>query len=248
MSVPRRGRRKRCDESSRWGNDVGMFDSLAVIVPGNDQGNTTRDAWDGPGQMALDEVLLGRVDGPTLRFYRWSDAWVSFGYFQLHAQVERMHPGSKLVRRWTGGGIVLHDGDLTFSLMIPAGHPVAMLPPAMFYALLHGGLAPLLGGTLAGESEINEGNSCFASPSRDDVMVSGSKVLGGALRRSGGALLYQGSLRLLSEEGSHRRHMEAIPAILAGELSQRILSPTEVEEAIRLADTKYATRGWNERR
>lgn len=217
-----------------------MVEALDVIA--------SLDALDGPQQMALDEVLLGSVRQPTLRFYRWSDPWVSFGYFQSHREVTGLHPEWHLVRRWTGGGIVVHDGDITFSLMIPSTDPLAVLPPSRFYALLHGKLMTLIGGGLAGEGDIVQGAACFSSPSRDDVMVSGSKVMGGALRRSRGALLYQGSLCLSSGDDFLKRMMEGIPRVLAAGPRERALLHKELLAAHQLAESKYASREWNERR
>src|SRR5882672_5933907 len=78
-------------------------------------------ALDGYGQMALDEVLLERApkDGLILRLYRWSGPAATFGYFQAHEEVLRQVIGRPsgdfpLVRRLTGGGLVYHDGDVTF--------------------------------------------------------------------------------------------------------------------------------------
>ena len=213
-----------------------MFAELDVIVGD--------EAYDGPMQMALDEVLLSFVCRPTLRVYRWKAPCVTFGYFQPHLLVEELHPDLPSVRRWTGGGIVVHGDDLTFSLMIPAGNPVSEMAPARFYRELHGALAPIFGGRLAGDGEISEGPSCFASPSRDDLMVGVHKVLGGAIRRSGGALLYQGSL-LADNSGDQGK---VLSSGLSGNCRNLSLEASSVSASRVLAEGCYASFSWNRRR
>src|SRR5438045_2668802 len=75
--------------------------------------------------LALDEALLQampRLGRPVLRFYGWTERAASFGYFQKLAEVERLVQLRPLVRRPTGGGIVPHDGDWTYSLAFPTGN------------------------------------------------------------------------------------------------------------------------------
>ena len=79
------------------------------------------DSADSPAfNMAKDEYLLSTITCPTLRFYDWDQATVSIGYFQNHsiAALE----GLSYVRRATGGGLVDHRNDLTFSLILPIDH------------------------------------------------------------------------------------------------------------------------------
>ena len=88
--------------------------------------------------MALDEALLesmSRLGRPVLRFYGWTEPAATFGYFQKYADVERATHLRPLIRRPTGGGIVPHDADWTYSLVFPPGHEwhslkaEAKLPP-----------------------------------------------------------------------------------------------------------------------
>jgi len=75
--------------------------------------------------MALDEALLRaapRLSQPVLRFYGWNKPAASFGYFQKYADVERLTHLRPLVRRPTGGGLVPHDADWTYSLAFPPSH------------------------------------------------------------------------------------------------------------------------------
>ena len=67
-------------------------------------------ARDGPGQMACDEALVRRAGAPVLRIFRWSASWVSAGYFIAMEEAKAVRPDLPVCRRWTGGGIVVHEG------------------------------------------------------------------------------------------------------------------------------------------
>src|SRR5512139_3782603 len=79
-------------------------------------------AGDPAGNMACDEALLERVSlegSPALRCYGWSVPAATFGYFQRHADVSGLTPLRPLIRRPTGGGVVPHDADWTYSVAVP---------------------------------------------------------------------------------------------------------------------------------
>ena len=220
-----------------------MFETMDLILP--------EQSCDGPAQMALDEVLLGSVVKPTLRIYRWSGPWVTFGYFQSLAQVRETYPGLPLVRRWTGGGMVEHGKDLTFSLMIPKGEAAASFPPASFYRSLHRRMASWLSPVFSEEirlargEDLKAGPDCFSAPAGDDLLLSERKILGGAQRRSAGALLYQGSLQ--GVEG-----ILLDPLAMAASLSQVVdrvgLGEGLINEANLLAQRRYRSLEWTSRR
>ena len=90
--------------------------------------------------MALDEALLeavGRLDRPVLRFYGWTEPAATFGYFQKYEDVERATLLRPLIRRPTGGGIVPHDADWTYSLVFPPGHEWHLLKAEESYRRVH---------------------------------------------------------------------------------------------------------------
>ena len=72
-----------------------------------------------PLNMAIDEVLLRHARMPLLRLYRWERPAISFGYFGVAAQILPQCGPREAVRRWTGGGVVWHGEDLTYSLVVP---------------------------------------------------------------------------------------------------------------------------------
>jgi lipoyl(octanoyl) transferase len=72
--------------------------------------------------MAIDEALFENATKPSIRLYQWNHPALSFGYFGRYADVAG--EDRDLVRRWTGGGIVFHGNDLTYSVVIPATDPI----------------------------------------------------------------------------------------------------------------------------
>ena len=96
--------------------------------------------------MAIDEALLKSVAVPSIRFYRWHFHALSFGYFGKFSDVEIYKSDRDVVRRWTGGGIVFHGEDLTYSLVIPAGDPAFSESSLAIYEAIHRALADALNG------------------------------------------------------------------------------------------------------
>ena len=88
----------------------------------------------GAWNMAVDEALFeqaAKFGTPTLRFYQWSEPTLSLGYFQNYDD-RRSHAaslGTAAVRRTTGGGAILHDQELTYSLVWPAGQAIRITAP-----------------------------------------------------------------------------------------------------------------------
>jgi len=213
--------------------------------------------------MALDEAVL--VHAPqgcfVLRFFRWAGPALTFGYSQSYAAAAAAAqaagiPTAAVVRRATGGGIVFHDGDLTFSLCFPWPR---LSPPSEIYEKVHRGALHGLreSGVEAAlwqppaEAARPRLAQCFAGPEPSDLVDGcGRKLLGGAIRRRSDRGLYQGSLRL--ERLDERR--AALEAVLAAGLARqwgreffRELEPAWLEAAADSAG-KYASEAWNRRR
>jgi lipoate-protein ligase A len=153
--------------------------------------------------MAMDEALLQWAAArahPTLRFYGWSEPAATFGYAQKYADVEKMTPLRPLVRRPTGGGLVPHDRDWTYSLVFPAGHYWHRLKAGESYQRVHRWISAALAElrvptALAAQSQKEIPGQCFAGAEKDDVLWQGRKIAGAAQRRTGRGLLIQGSLQ-----------------------------------------------------
>lgn len=159
--------------------------------------------------MAVDEALLDAVSQgkarPTVRFYQWSPACLSLGYFQSFAAVDiqacRKH-GVETVRRPTGGRAILHHRELTYSITLPVG---ALEPESgvlqSYYRLSQGlmdGLRRLgIETTLAPTPPLRaaaHGPACFDEPSDHEILLRGRKLVGSAQVRRNGTLLQHGSV------------------------------------------------------
>jgi lipoate-protein ligase A len=96
--------------------------------------------------IAIDEALLEHATVPSIRFYRWYSPALSFGYFGRFSDVADHAPKRDVVRRWTGGGIVFHGEDLTYSIVIPANDAAFGESSISIYEKVHTGLREALNG------------------------------------------------------------------------------------------------------
>ena len=108
--------------------------------------------------MAIDEALLETAVVPTIRFYRWRSPALSFGYFGKFSDVAIYAVERDLVRRWTGGGIVFHGDDLTYSIVIPASDPVFDESSIAIYEKIHRALCSALAGHTQGAELVRVAN------------------------------------------------------------------------------------------
>ena len=199
--------------------------------------------------MAVDEVLLGVVGGPVLRVYRWARPAVSFGYFERWEPILDAYPARDAVRRWTGGGVVLHGEDFTYSLLVPRCGDPAGLGPGGSYGMIHGALCAALGdaGIGAGRAGVSDkkiSQACFENPVLHDVLVEGRKVAGAAQRRTRGGLIHQGSIQTVELPAD-------FGAVFAARLAGAVVRAPDFDVGLaaeRLAAGKYGTRAWLEKR
>jgi lipoyl(octanoyl) transferase len=179
----------------------------------------------GSWNMAVDQAILETADETglvTLRFYQWSQPTLSLGYFQKQAERD-CHPPSQacpLVRRRTGGGAIVHDTELTYSLCVPSTNRWSSKNEELYDAihkiiiglLKEDGIVTTLYRDASAESEIENGllrvnsnqNSpspvdpnaflCFGRRSPGDVVFNGHKIVGSAQRRLKNSLLQHGSV------------------------------------------------------
>jgi lipoate-protein ligase A len=160
--------------------------------------------------MALDHALarcLGAGEG-VLRLYGWERPTVSFGRNEparatySAALAERL--GVDCVRRPTGGRAVLHDGELTYAVVVPVR---AFGGVRRAYGLINEALAQALR-SLGAEVALAEGTvtlgvdagPCFQAPAAGEVVGAGRKLVGSAQARVEGALLQHGSIILSGDQ------------------------------------------------
>lgn len=210
------------------------------------------------GQMALDEALLDSGPEFVLRFYRWAKRpAVTFGYFQRYAEVEAASRGiARIVRRPTGGGIVYHEDDVTFSFIFRQD---GSLTPQAIYRNIHRGVhlglktlklsASLWSPPGWREGERKVAAQCFVAPEPMDLVAAdGRKILGGALRKRKRHVLYQGSLQAPGPVGALEqavaRGFEQEWSVV---LSARKAAP-ELLAAARDLRQRYLSDDWNRKR
>jgi lipoate-protein ligase A len=161
--------------------------------------------------MALDFLLLQRypVATPRFRHYGWRRPAFTFGLSQKLEFVKSQLPAGEtfdLCRRPTGGGIVDHRDDWTYTLVIPRGHPLEELRATQSYRVTHEALADALRvqGVDAITKEVvaqvatdgGPAGVCFQRAEIFDVVnaATGEKIAGAAQKRNKQGLLFQGSI------------------------------------------------------
>ncbi|MFT9849395.1 lipoate--protein ligase family protein [Aneurinibacillus sp. REN35] len=163
--------------------------------------------------MAIDEAVLtlhseGKTK-PSVRFYTWKPATVSIGYFQKaekEIDLDKVRQyGLGFVRRATGGRTVLHDKELTYSVIVSELHPAMPSGVTDAYRIISAGLvegfrlldleADMVNpdqAKLAAPSSA----ACFDAPSSYELVVEGKKVAGSAQTRQKGVILQHGAILL----------------------------------------------------
>ncbi len=223
--------------------------------------------------MAIDEATLdGAIHSPdslpTLRWYQWSSPTLSLGYFQSARSVPDPLAHLPLVRRLTGGGAILHDCELTYSIVFPSGS----WPKESFLdhvADVHDEIRLATRGLSFAGKESHEAAIepflCFERRSPLDLVTQGCKIVGSAQRKRSGALLQHGSIllgtssltpHLAATEGASEPMIELIIAeVTKGLMKRWNLDPVsidrttlEIEQATELAESKYRSATWNNRR
>jgi len=200
---------------------------------------------EGATNMAIDEAILfssGATARPTLRFYSWCRPTLSLGYFQAHAE-RRTHAASRscaLIRRSTGGGAIVHDRELTYSLIwpsqkLPSGEsPLQSMASEWLYKTVHEALIRVLGrravqASLAAHATTDSTDFlCFKRRSVWDMLIGGVKVLGSAQRRSRGAILQHGSLILATSK--HAPEIAGLAEVARGAVDTEAIASLWAEE------------------
>ena len=207
--------------------------------------------------MAVDEALLETAEIPTIRFYTWDHPALSFGYFGKFADVENHASQRDLARRWTGGGIVFHGDDLTYSIVIPATEPVFSESSRSIYERIHNALRDALvsegrdavvaavADRGSGVSDADYNGHCFANPVRADVLSNGRKVAGAAQRRTRRGLLQQGSIQGIQPAN---KFADQFANELCSECYHKTLDERLIARAREIADEKYGAASWLQRR
>jgi lipoate-protein ligase A len=174
-----------------------------------------REPGNGSWNMAVDEFLFDSLESHTsrtvLRFYSWEKPTVSIGYSQKAESIINVEyclsNGIDIVRRVTGGKLVLHHEEVTYSLVSTDND---IFPPtvadsykkvseALMVGLRKMGLDPHLAESTPDEY-IRDHRLCFSSPARNEIEISGKKIIGSAQKRTGGKFIQHGLIPLRDNE------------------------------------------------
>ena len=237
--------------------------------------------------MALDFLLLQRYpvpDAARFRHYEWRTAAVTFGLSQPIDYVRANLPSDlsaiasateealakeglphsfnfDLCRRPTGGGIVDHRNDWTYSLVIPRVHTLFDAPATQAYRDVHACLASAmraLGQPVALEEKRHataEGPTiCFERPELHDVIntATGAKIAGAAMKRNKHGLLLQGSIEkgrvgIIDWEKFHDLFSAGLAGSLGAELAPTLWPDLNENEVSGLIE-QYSCPEWIENR
>jgi lipoate-protein ligase A len=198
--------------------------------------------------MAIDQALLELSDCPILRIYGWSRPAVSLGFAQSHQVVGELSEGVDLVRRWTGGGVVHHGEDLTYSVIVPENCDMQMPNPQESYKLIHLAVCRALdslevqGVRLAEEADLVAGSFCFVAPAMYDVMIRDKKISGASQRRGKLGLLHQGSIQHLDIPIGFAQAL--VESLTEQYVLMEELMPHVQDRVQRLVQYRYQTQRW----
>ena len=193
----------------------------------------------GPANMAVDEYLfacLSKEPKTTVRFYSWERPTASLGYSQSADKILDLdyclNNGIDVVRRITGGKLVLHWREITYSVASSDTETFSATLADSYRRISSGlirGLEKMgLRARLAGPAppSYSRGNMpCFAYPARDEIEIDGRKIIGSAQKRVAGRFLQHGSIPLHDDEGLLRR-------LSTGRDKEAKLHRTSISEAL----------------
>ena len=214
--------------------------------------------------MAIDDLLLQSMQQAqpqaTLRFYGWSEPAYSIGYFQPYASAPQGE--HRIVRRPSGGGVVDHRNDITFTLVFPASDPLFQCDRFESYRRINEAICNAFKSIdidcILYDNDIPKDFDrsylvCFEQPAKFDVITSRGKLCGGAQRRKLYGMLHQASILCDQLQGvSHETIIQSIIgsfshsfdcdfAVFDNELQT-------LKDAMKLADSRYSTDAWNHKK
>lgn len=217
--------------------------------------------------MAIDEAIMEAIivgkSLPTIRFYDWNIPTASCGYNQTISQeidftaLEKF--GYAFVRRPTGGRLVLHNQEITYSVITPIeGKFSGSITEA--YSIISQALAEGLKkmgvnveferGDLTSKHQREESNPCFTSSSKFELKYKRKKIVGSAQLRRENVLLQHGSILLDNDQGKvayllpniKEKQQEKLSAYLSRKticINQVLPNPISTQEAIDILEIGF---------
>ena len=218
-------------------------------------------ASDGPGNMAIDEAIFDFKTKnpdtlPTVRIYTWDKPCITIGYFQKYADFATF--GLPITRRMTGGLLVAHGADVSFSFILDENSWGYIYDQEKTYEEIHKTIKTALEKcgmdlsfvSAAGKNppSQSQGNVCVQTLFPYDLVYGNKKIVGSCQRRRGKTLLVQGSIHLPKTIDRQKFYAEwgnslnSLPgmSVESGELSDLERDSSEI-----LLKTKYSRPEWN---
>lgn len=195
---------------------------------------------DGPAagarNMAVDEYLLGKVEreriAPILRLYSFDPPAVTVGYHQGAGHgLDRDRigrDGVDVVRRFTGGRALLHDGELTYAVVAGTDRPpfdthlqdsFLRISEALVLALRSMGVDARVSGGRPRHPSPDFQKPCLDSVSRHEITAGGRKIVASAQRRLKRSFLQHGSILLTPASGRIVDYLPGGMSRLAGRVT-----------------------------
>lgn len=194
--------------------------------------------------MAVDEAISRAVEAgetpPTIRFYTWATPAISIGAFQPIREVninQCRKRGISVVRRITGGRALLHQGELTYSVICPIPSPFfpsnlqgccRVIAEALQLGLEQVGLKVELVPSSASHRPRPYPSDCFATPSLYELTAEDRKLVGSAQRRWLRVFLQHGSLPIHTDRELERELIVGAN----GDLGQRAVRLSEILDPV----------------
>jgi len=218
--------------------------------------------------MATDFWLFQQKDliDPVFRHYGWIKNEITFGYGQNWNWVKKQNQvkGLQITRRPTGGGIVQHGRDWTYTLILPHKHASSRVPALDFYEAIHLSIGnallaqkfhtTLMPCPVQKEKQKGIPGDCFLEPVGKDLMnKSGSKkIAGAAMKRTKKGILIQGTINIsmfsnLDLDRFYKFFVKEIENLLF-EKTQIERWPVEFDHEHKFYVKQFASSAWLENR
>jgi len=214
-------------------------------------------------QMACDEILCETMpEKYILRFFNWEKPGITFGFAQRYKNIIDIlsdeHKNFDITRRPTGGGIVIHETDITFSFIF---YSPEEFNPKKTYNKIHSAIFEeykqndiKIDIANISNSNYNINNpimECFKKPVEMDLTYNGKKILGGALRKFSDYMLYQASLQFENARDNFEKHYKIIKKAIEKSFNLEFDNFTLNEKYYHMINNKkeekYKNKSWIER-
>ncbi|MBS0656308.1 MAG: lipoate--protein ligase family protein [Verrucomicrobia bacterium] len=150
---------------------------------------------------------LPAFDRPRVRFYEWERKSITYGHFidpdKWLAQKKVKLLGFDTARRPTGGGLIFHYADFSYTVAVPIHHPKCSQTVLDNYHLVNSALLEAIS-SISGAFSLQAASDargtftelCMATATQYDLIYAGRKLGGSAQRKTTGGFVHQGTLFL----------------------------------------------------